>query len=67
MPLIEPAQKDQTLLDDIAARRGSEHLSICWLGQSGFPLQWQRQHLRFDPYLSDSLTNTPGATNHTCG
>lgn len=56
MPLIEPVQQDQTLLDDIAARRDSEHLSIWWLGQSGFLVQWQGQHLLFDPYLSDSLS-----------
>ena len=56
MPLIEPVQQDQTLLDDIAARRDSEYLSIWWLGQSGFLVQWQGQHLLFDPYLSDSLS-----------
>jgi len=54
--LIEPVQRDQTLLDDIAARREGGNLSIWWLGQSGFLLQWQGRHLLFDPYLSDSLT-----------
>ena len=56
MPLIEPVRQDQTLLDDIAARRDSEYLSIWWLGQSGFLVQWQGRHLLFDPYLSDSLS-----------
>ena len=56
MSLIEPVQRDQTLLDDIAARREGGNLSIWWLGQSGFLLQWQGRHLLFDPYLSDSLT-----------
>ena len=56
MSLIEPVKRDQTLLDDIAARRQGGNLSIWWLGQSGFLLQWQGRHLLFDPYLSDSLT-----------
>ena len=56
MSLIEPVQRDKTLLDDIAARREGGNLSIWWLGQSGFLLQWQGRHLLFDPYLSDSLT-----------
>ena len=56
MSLIEPVQKDRALLDDIAARRDGGNLSIWWLGQSGFLVQWQGRHLLFDPYLSDSLT-----------
>lgn len=63
MSLIRPIQKDQALLDDIAARRDGEHLSIWWLGQSGFLLQWQGRHLLFDPYLSDSLTAKYAATD----
>ena len=56
MPLIEAVQKDQVLLNDIASRRDGGDLSIWWLGQSGFLVQWQGRHLLFDPYLSDSLT-----------
>jgi L-ascorbate metabolism protein UlaG (beta-lactamase superfamily) len=56
VPLIEAVQKDQVLLNDIASRRDGGDLSIWWLGQSGFLVQWQGRHLLFDPYLSDSLT-----------
>ena len=63
MPLIEPVQQDQMLLDDISARRDSEYLSIWWLGQSGFLVQWQGRHLLFDPYLSDSLSAKYAGSN----
>lgn len=63
MSLIEPLQKDQALLDDITVRRAGEYLSIWWLGQSGFLLQWQGRHLLFDPYLSDSLTTKYATTD----
>jgi L-ascorbate metabolism protein UlaG (beta-lactamase superfamily) len=33
------------------------------LGQSGFLLAWNRHHLLFDPYLSDSLTEKYAATD----
>jgi len=55
--MIVPKLKDTALLNDIrtaASDRSSFHL--WWLGQSGFLLQWQNQHLLIDPYLSDSLT-----------
>ena len=63
MSLIVPVQQDQALLADIATQRGGEHLSIWWLGQSGFLVQWQGRHLLFDPYLSDSLTAKYAATD----
>ena len=63
MPLIEAVQKDQVLLDDITSRRHGGNLSIWWLGQSGFLVQWQGRHLLFDPYLSDSLTVKYAATD----
>ena len=63
MPLIEAVQKDHVLLDDIASRRHGGDLSIWWLGQSGFLVQWQGRHLLFDPYLSDSLTVKYAATD----
>jgi len=63
VPLIEAVQKDQVLLDDITSRRHGGNLSIWWLGQSGFLVQWQGRHLLFDPYLSDSLTVKYAATD----
>ena len=55
--MIQPLQKDETLLQDIQnARKTPDTLHLWWLGQSGYLLQWQGQHLLLDPYLSDSLT-----------
>lgn len=55
--MIVPRQQNAALLADIqAARQTPDDLHLWWLGQSGFLLQWQNQHLLFDPYLSDSLT-----------
>jgi len=55
--VIVPHLQHQALLADIqAARQTNDGFRIWWLGQSGFLLQWQNQHLLFDPYLSDSLT-----------
>ncbi len=63
--MIQPVQKDTLLLADIeaAAQQQPTALHLWWLGQSGYLIQWQGQHLLLDPYLSDSLThkyaNTP--------
>ena len=55
--MIKPILQDDAFLADVlAARADFEHFHLWWLGQSGFLLQWQRRHLLFDPYLSDSLT-----------
>jgi L-ascorbate metabolism protein UlaG (beta-lactamase superfamily) len=56
--LVEPLQRDDELLADIAAGQatGDDHLRLWWLGQSGFLVQWAGHHLLLDPYLSDSLT-----------
>lgn len=55
--MIQPLQMDNKLLVDIdAARNVSNQLHLWWLGQSGYLVQWQGQHLLIDPYLSDSLT-----------
>jgi L-ascorbate metabolism protein UlaG (beta-lactamase superfamily) len=56
--LIEPFQRDDELLADIAAGRaaGDGALRLWWLGQAGFLVQWEGHHLLLDPYLSDSLT-----------
>lgn len=56
--MIRPVlQGDRFLADvkDAAGEPGVPHL--WWLGQSGFLLQWQGEHLLLDPYLSDSLTH----------
>jgi L-ascorbate metabolism protein UlaG (beta-lactamase superfamily) len=55
--MIRPLLRDDAFLADVArARADLKHFHLWWLGQSGFLLQWQRKHLLFDPYLSDSLT-----------
>jgi len=55
--LKRPLQQDDALLADIErARSEPDKLHIWWLGQSGFLLQHNGNHLLFDPYLSDSLT-----------
>jgi len=55
--MIKPLLQDDAFLAELAAAGGElEHFHLWWLGQSGFLLQWQRRHLLFDPYLSDSLT-----------
>lgn len=57
MKMIQPLQKDETLLHDIeVAKETPDALHLWWLGQSGYLVQWQGQHLLLDPYLSDSLT-----------
>lgn len=62
--MIEPCQRDDVLLADIAAAPQSEDiLSIWWLGQSGFLVQWAGERILFDPYLSDSLTRKYAATD----
>ncbi|MFT5494881.1 MAG: L-ascorbate metabolism protein UlaG (beta-lactamase superfamily) [Kiritimatiellia bacterium] len=51
-------RKGAELLTDIReARDQSDQFHLWWLGQSGFLIQWQDQHLLIDPYLSDSLTH----------
>ena len=57
--MLKPAfQKDDALLADIeAAKSQPDTLHIWWLGQSGFLLQYNGNHLLFDPYLSESLTD----------
>lgn len=55
--MILPFQKDEALLHDIRRTADqAEGFRLWWLGQSGFLIQWQRKHLLFDPYLSDTLT-----------
>jgi L-ascorbate metabolism protein UlaG (beta-lactamase superfamily) len=56
MELIRPKQKDDVLLNDIRSFKSDEIFKVWWLGQSGFLIKWQGEHLLLDPYLSDSLT-----------
>jgi L-ascorbate metabolism protein UlaG (beta-lactamase superfamily) len=62
LALIRPFLENCALLGDIAATRENEGFRLWWLGQSGFLLQWNRRHLLFDPYLSDSLTQRYAGT-----
>lgn len=63
--MIQPLLSDDGLLDDIAAAAASEpdELHLWWLGQSGFLIQWNAEHLLLDPYLSDSLTRKYASTD----
>ena len=54
--MIPAFQKDDALLADIHSHEGESGFRLWWLGQSGFLLQWEDNHLLFDPYLSDSLS-----------
>ena len=62
--MIKPLLQDDTFLEDIArARTDAARLHLWWLGQSGFLIQSQGQHLLMDPYLSDSLTKKYAGTD----
>lgn len=53
---IEPVLKDQDLIKDIqTANVRNGQFRLWWLGQSGFLVQWNGNHLLLDPYLSDAL------------
>lgn len=55
--MIVPVLQHEALVNDVkAAAFDQDNFHMWWLGQSGFLIQWQNQHLLFDPYLSDSLT-----------
>ncbi len=59
--MIKPVLKDQAFLKNVhASGRSANHLSIWWLGQSGFLLQYEGTHLLCDPYLSDALGSQHG-------
>lgn len=62
--MIKPIQSDKAFLSDVTNQQAtSDHFRLWWLGQSGFLLQWQSQHVLLDPYLSDSLTKKYAATD----
>src|SRR4030095_7296478 len=58
----QPALQDRAFIEDVQnARRDAnghegDRLSLWWVGQSGFLIQWNGQHALLDPYLSNSLT-----------
>ena len=55
--MIKPVLQDEQLIASInESNQDSESFRLWWLGQSGFLIQWQGNHLLLDPYLSDSLT-----------
>ena len=62
--MIQPHQKDDALLADIASiSEENGDLQVWWLGQSGFLLKQAGSMLLLDPYLSDSLTKKYAATD----
>jgi L-ascorbate metabolism protein UlaG (beta-lactamase superfamily) len=62
--MLKPVLQDNAFLEDVAlAGKIPDQLHLWWLGQSGFLIQWQGQHLLLDPYLSDSLTKKYAGTN----
>ncbi len=61
--MIPAFQKDDALLADIDAHEGKPGFRLWWLGQSGFLLEYDRQYLLFDPYLSDSLSEKYAQTD----
>lgn len=62
--MIKPILQNAAFLEDVSqARQNSDQLHVWWLGQSGFLIQWQNNHLLIDPYLSDSLTKKYAGTN----
>lgn len=55
--MIKPLLRDDAFLADVGATRNQcDQLNLWWMGQSGFLIQWNQNHLLIDPYLSDSLT-----------
>src|SRR6476661_11280765 len=55
--MIKPILQDDAFLEDVRrTKKNPDQLHLWWLGQSGFLLQWQGQHLLMDPYLSEPLT-----------
>lgn len=63
MLLIPALLKDEALITEMDLYiNDRDHFSIWWLGQSGYLLQWNRQRVLIDPYLSDSLTTKYAGT-----
>jgi len=60
--LIEPYLCDDGFLEDVEGAP-EPGLHLWWLGQSGFLVRVDGEHLLIDPYLSDSLTERHAATD----
>jgi L-ascorbate metabolism protein UlaG (beta-lactamase superfamily) len=55
--MIKAFKKDEALLKDILdTDQTSNDVTLWWLGQSGYLIQYQEVRILVDPYLSDSLT-----------
>jgi L-ascorbate metabolism protein UlaG (beta-lactamase superfamily) len=61
--LIEPYLCDDAFLEDVESARQEVGLHLWWLGQSGFLVQADGEHLLLDPYLSDTLTEQHEGTD----
>jgi L-ascorbate metabolism protein UlaG (beta-lactamase superfamily) len=61
--MIEPYLSDDAFLEDVEGAKHEDGLHIWWLGQSGFLVQIDGEHLLLDPYLSDSLTEAYAGTS----
>jgi L-ascorbate metabolism protein UlaG (beta-lactamase superfamily) len=61
--MIEPYLCDDAFIEDVEGARHEDGLHIWWLGQSGFLVQIDGEHLLLDPYLSDSLTEAHDSTD----
>lgn len=57
MNLVPAVKKNEALIAEMNnCMSDADEFFIWWLGQSGYLLQWKRQRVLLDPYLSDSLT-----------
>lgn len=55
--MIRAFKKDEELLKDIQAMNlSTNEVTLWWLGQSGYLIQYKDKRILLDPYLSDSLT-----------
>ena len=63
--MIKPVFQDDVFLEDVfRAKQNTEQLHLWWLGQSGFLIQWQGNHLLF---LILSQRNTRVPISRMCG
>ena len=61
--MIKPILQNDALIESIRSSNSAEHFYLWWLGQSGFLIKYNNQHLLLDPYLSDSLTKKYATTD----
>jgi L-ascorbate metabolism protein UlaG (beta-lactamase superfamily) len=55
--MIKAFKKDEDLLKDIQTTSpNTNDVTLWWLGQSGYLIQYKNKKILVDPYLSDSLT-----------